>query len=118
MTNQITTPNVDDLVQKESAAYPRMVRHLHTALPQEDPVLSVVVPAFNEERRILGTMFSMLDYFERRQLSYEIIVVDDGSVDRTAELVRMLARHFQGIRLVRLPHNMGKGAAVRAGMRT
>ncbi|NLF24467.1 MAG: glycosyltransferase, partial [Deltaproteobacteria bacterium] len=52
------------------------------------PDLSVVVPAFNEERRLPPTLIDMVDYLDARPDSYEIIVVDDGSQDQTSEVVK------------------------------
>jgi len=81
-----------------------------------DRQLSIVVPAFNEERRIGASLEKLLDYGKRRLAGFEIIVVDDGSSDRTCALVDERARGEPRLQLVRLPHNRGKGAAVRRGM--
>lgn len=77
--------------------------------------LSVVVPAYNEAERIAPTMTAIRDYLTSRRLSAEIIVVDDGSRDATAEVAR---RELQGVahRVLVLPENRGKGAAVREGV--
>ena len=75
---------------------------------------SVVVPAFNEAQRIGPTLERILAYFERRPPPAEIVVVDDGSSDATAEVAARFAS--RGVRLVRLPRNRGKGAALRAGV--
>ncbi len=76
--------------------------------------LSIVIPAYNEEQRLPGTLDRVLQYVERCSIPVsEILVVDDGSRDGTAALVQ--AR--QGIvRLVSNPGNRGKGYAVRNGM--
>jgi dolichyl-phosphate beta-glucosyltransferase len=77
--------------------------------------LSIVIPAFNEERRIAGTL-EQLDTFLRTQpWQWEIRVVDDGSRDGTAALVESFARANPRIVLQREPHR-GKGGAVKAGM--
>jgi len=73
--------------------------------------LSVVIPAYNEARRIVPYLEAITAYLGRRGLSYELLVVDDGSRDDTAALVERA-----DARLIRLPRNTGKGAAVRAGM--
>ena len=75
---------------------------------------SVVVPAFNEAQRIGPTLERILVYFERRSPPAEIVVVDDGSSDATAEVAARFTP--RGVRLVRLPRNRGKGAALRAGV--
>src|SRR5258708_4661927 len=80
---------------------------------QYEPFVSIIVPAFNEERVIEATIRSLLnsDYD-----TFEIIVVDDGSQDRTSEVVR---EHFSEQPLVRLfpEPNAGKAAALNLGMR-
>jgi dolichyl-phosphate beta-glucosyltransferase len=87
----------------------------------DQPFLSVVVPAYNEERRLPDTLGQILAYLDRQTYRFELIVADDGSADRTATLVEALAaRRPQpaaekgGVRLLRLDHR-GKGFAVRAG---
>lgn len=78
--------------------------------------LSIVVPAYNEERRLPPTLIDMIDFFDRQSLSYEILVVDDGSSDTTGDVVRKFERVREQIRLIQLPKNYGKGHAVRLGV--
>lgn len=78
--------------------------------------LSVVIPAYDEETRIGMTLIRTLDYLQAHRPHSEVIVVDDGSRDRTASIVEDAVRKGSPVRLIRLPRNMGKGAAVRAGM--
>ena len=86
----------------------------------DQPFLSVVVPAYNEERRLPETLAQILAYLERQTYRSELIVADDGSADRTAALVEELVMRRQrdggkgDVRLLRLDHR-GKGFAVRAG---
>jgi len=82
--------------------------------PQPD--LSIVVPAFNEEDRLEPALRSYLGYGRATARSVELIVVDDGSVDRTSLLVEQLAGEFPELRLIRLAENRGKGYAVRSGV--
>ncbi|MEM7583306.1 MAG: dolichyl-phosphate beta-glucosyltransferase [Acidobacteriota bacterium] len=79
-----------------------------------NPELSVVIPAFNESRRIATTLEKISAYLRERQLDYEILVVDDGSSDATVEVVTQHAE--LGVRVLSLPQNQGKGAAVRRGV--
>ena len=79
------------------------------------PYLSVVVPAYNEEERIAGTLGRLAGYLSRQPYRWEIVVADDGSTDATAETVRRAAAGNAGVRLLRLDHR-GKGWAVRHGM--
>ena len=77
---------------------------------------SVVIPAFNEARRLPSYLDDVVSFFEGRGEPYEVIVVDDGSTDDTPALVEARVRELASVRLLRLPVNAGKGAAVRAGM--
>ena len=81
-------------------------------------VLSVIVPAHNEEQRIGVTLDSMAAYLAASDRVAEVIVVDDGSTDRTVEVVAAHGPAFEALRILRLRENQGKGAAVRAGMLT
>jgi dolichyl-phosphate beta-glucosyltransferase len=83
---------------------------------QATPALSVIVPAFNEASRIELSLERTLAFFGARGDGFEIIVVDDGSRDETARVVEALASRSPTVRLVRLPQNRGKGAAIRAGV--
>lgn len=78
--------------------------------------LSVIIPAHNEAARILPHLRSIVDFLTSRRRAFEIVVVDDGSLDNTAALVRQFGRQEPTIRLLRLPVCSGKGAAVRHGM--
>lgn len=79
------------------------------------PALSVVVPTLNEEGCIEAFLHEVSQYLARHTASWEIVVVDDGSQDRTPELVEAFARRQPAVRLMRLAHR-GKGAAIRQGM--
>ncbi len=78
--------------------------------------LSIVVPAYNEERRLGPTLAGWAQWMDGFDGSAELVVSDDGSSDGTAALVQAAATRDARIRLNRLPANRGKGAAVRSGM--
>jgi len=79
--------------------------------------LSLVIPAYNEAERIGDTLVHAAEYFSEQGYEAEIIVVDDGSIDGTAGVVRRIqASSPIPIRLDSLPENRGKGDAVRVGM--
>jgi glycosyltransferase involved in cell wall biosynthesis len=78
--------------------------------------ISVVIPAYNEAERIAPTLVEAHAFFSGRNDAYEIVVVDDGSTDRTAEIVERMALDMPQLRLVRMDKNSGKGAAVARGM--
>jgi dolichyl-phosphate beta-glucosyltransferase len=84
--------------------------------PRKNVSLSVVIPAYNEARRLPPYLQSVVAYLDGRGLSHEILVVDDGSSDETATLAEQAGAQHPSIRLIRLGRNRGKGAAVRAGM--
>jgi glycosyltransferase involved in cell wall biosynthesis len=79
------------------------------------PYLSIVIPAYNEEDR-LGLSLPLIEpYIRERGLDAEILVVDDGSTDETAQVASSFLRERRG-RVLRHPENRGKGAAVRNGV--
>lgn len=80
-----------------------------------DPFLSIVVPTFNEERRVLPTLHRVVEYLGRQGYPAEVVVVDDGSTDATAALVRTFAEEYPQVRLLAREHR-GKGHAVKVGM--
>jgi dolichyl-phosphate beta-glucosyltransferase len=79
-------------------------------------VWSTVIPAYDEAARLPAYLQGVLAYFQERREPYEVLVVDDGSRDGTADRVRDLQRTTEQIRLIVLPANRGKGYAVRVGM--
>jgi dolichyl-phosphate beta-glucosyltransferase len=81
-----------------------------------DPRWSVVIPAFNEARRLPRYLDEIVAYFENRVDGYEVIVVDDGSHDDTVALVEKVSIDHPAVGVLRLGTNQGKGAAVCAGM--
>jgi glycosyltransferase involved in cell wall biosynthesis len=78
--------------------------------------LSLVIPAYNEAQRLPPTLERIRAYLDDGGEPYEVIVVDDGSDDGTAAAVREMAEAWPELGTVRLPVNLGKGAAVREGM--
>src|SRR5215510_124880 len=81
--------------------------------------LSIIIPAFNEARRIGKTLKEIFEYLASHNPDSELIVVDDGSTDETASVVRKvfaLAPRRISSRLICIKPNRGKGAAVRAGL--
>ena len=82
---------------------------------QANPSLSLVIPVYNESARIGQTVRKACAWLAAQPYATELIVVDDGSDDRTAELARQALAGFADGRVIRDPHG-GKAAAVRAGM--
>ncbi|MBC7363959.1 MAG: glycosyltransferase family 2 protein [Candidatus Aminicenantes bacterium] len=80
------------------------------------PILSIVIPAYNEERRLGLSLRKIMDYLQSRGLQAEIIVVDDGSSDQTAAVAQEILNDWPRGRVIVLPKNLGKGAAVKEGI--
>jgi dolichyl-phosphate beta-glucosyltransferase len=78
--------------------------------------LSIIIPAFNEEGRLPKTLDAVIAYAQSRPYQTEIMVVDDGSTDRTAEIVSSYSQTYPAPRLVSNAGNRGKGYSVRHGM--
>jgi dolichyl-phosphate beta-glucosyltransferase len=78
--------------------------------------LSVVVPCLNEESRLPVSLTAALAYLEATGREYELILVDDGSADRTPELIRAAERAHATVRGVVMAANRGKGRAVAEGV--
>ncbi|MCB1155580.1 glycosyltransferase family 2 protein, partial [bacterium] len=76
--------------------------------------LSIIIPAFNEESTLAHVVERIDHALAGEKVPYEIIVVDDGSTDATAEVARKLER--ENVRLVRHETNQGAGRAVRTGL--
>lgn len=78
--------------------------------------LSVVIPAYNEEKRLPETLKKVRDYLNRQNITYEVIVVDDGSKDDTSKVSSRLIKDWEEFKVVSYNPNRGKGFAVKMGM--
>ena len=88
-------------------------------MPRPDPGsvhLSVVIPSFNEETGIFDAVTTIAAYLRTREYASELIVVDDGSRDRTSKRAAEALRGMERGRIIKLPKNRGKGAAVKEGI--
>ncbi|HUJ39551.1 MAG TPA: dolichyl-phosphate beta-glucosyltransferase [Candidatus Acidoferrales bacterium] len=86
-------------------------------MSEPQPDLSIVIPAFNEEKRLPPTFEKIAAWLRTKGLSAEVIVVDDGSTDGTARVAEEAGGILPGIRVLRNGRNYGKGYSVRHGMR-
>ena len=79
-------------------------------------MISIVIPAYNEKKRIEGSLAETCAYMNDFGMEYEIIVIDDGSSDGTGRIVEHIAKDVRNVRLVRYDKNRGKGHALRTGV--
>src|SRR5262245_59936481 len=82
----------------------------------KDFTVSVVIPAYNEEERLPMTLKRIYDYLSKRSFSFEIIVVDDGSTDRTAAIAERFLQSRRGGAVLKNDANQGKGFSVKRGV--
>lgn len=82
---------------------------------EDNLLLSIVVPAYNEERRLPITLEQIRSHLETQDFGWEAIIVDDGSADGSATVVERMTARDDRFRLIRNPH-AGKGYAVRTGV--
>ena len=85
------------------------------ANPGEPVFLSIIIPCHNEEKRLGPTLNALTGFLDSQSYRSEIIVSDNGSSDRTADVAAEFARHWPRLRVIRDPRR-GKGLAVRRGM--
>lgn len=85
-------------------------------LTRTEPWATVVIPAYNEGKRIGPTLERWLEFAETCAPDIAVLVVNDGSIDSTGDLVQQIAAQHPCVRLLTLPHHRGKGAALRAGI--
>lgn len=81
-----------------------------------EPFLSIVIPAYNEGRRIGKALEKIREYVRLKPFDVEVIAVDDGSMDRTADLLQEALTQFPVMRVLRNERNRGKGFSVRRGI--
>jgi dolichyl-phosphate beta-glucosyltransferase len=86
-----------------------------TRCPIETPLLSIVIPAHNEERRLPDSLYKIAAFLATQPYQAEVIVVENASRDNTAGVVEAFAQDHPNVRLIRQPLP-GKGRAVRIGM--
>lgn len=80
------------------------------------PKLSVIIPAYNEEKRLPRTLHSVDAYLKKQKYTYEIIVVSDGSRDDTVKIAEEMRAGVANLRVINIKENHGKGYAVRQGI--
>ena len=81
-----------------------------------EPYLSVIIPAYNEEKRITKTLNAISSYLQKQPYTYEVIVVVDGAKDGTADIARDFTVQIPNLKVIDRKKNMGKGYSVKEGM--
>ena len=77
---------------------------------------SIVIPAFNEGKRLAGFLEPLSLFCKKSPYQYEVIIVDDGSTDNTADSAKEYKNNFKNYTFIRMPFNKGKGRALRQGL--
>src|SRR3989338_7244988 len=77
--------------------------------------ISIIIPAKDEQERLPRFLPQVIDYCRKSSYRYEIIVIDDGSRDRTAQIVENFCKDFSALKIIRLERPRGKGYAVKNG---
>ncbi|MBU4142889.1 glycosyltransferase family 2 protein [Patescibacteria group bacterium] len=83
---------------------------------ENSPYLSVIIPCYNEEKTISATLLAVDQYLQKQGFDYEILVVSDGSRDKTAQIVADFKKNVKNLKLIDNKANHGKGWVVRQGM--
>jgi len=78
--------------------------------------VSVIIPAYNEEKRLPVFLQSFIPYFQNSKKTYELIIVDDGSTDGTYDTALSFRDKFEHFDVIKIPKNSGKGHAVKTGL--
>jgi len=83
---------------------------------ENQPYLSVIIPAYKEGERIGRNLLEIEQYFKDKDYTWEVLVIVDGSKDNTAKIARNYKGHVTNLRVIDNPENHGKGYVVRQGL--
>lgn len=89
-----------------------MIRYLN----MPEPYLSVIIPAYNEEKKLPKTLSEIYEYLKKQSYDWEILVISDGSKDNTAKVVKDLSSQIENLKVIDNKQNNGKGYVVKQGM--
>lgn len=82
----------------------------------DKPLITVIIPVYNEESQIYESIDIITNYIAKTEMNYEILLVDDGSVDNTWLILKKLTEEYSGIKALRFSRNFGKEPAICAGL--
>ncbi len=82
----------------------------------KSPYISLIIPVFNEEKRVIAGLIHALSFLTHQHYIWEIILVDDGSRDKTLTLAKVLLKDVKRIKFIKHKKNKGKGAAIKTGV--
>jgi dolichyl-phosphate beta-glucosyltransferase len=105
--------SVQNIVARQPETHRQPAEPALVGLPEANHELTVILPAFNEEQRLPWSLCQLGMFLDNWGVDYRVVVADDGSSDRTAQLAGALGPRFS---TVRLPEHRGKGCAVRTAM--
>jgi len=84
---------------------------------QHEPKITIIIPAYNEEKRIVNRIQNLIGYFDKALVEYELLVITDGCTDKTPEVVSKYANYNPKVRLFDFPERLGKGGAIIEGLK-
>lgn len=111
--------------QSDVDLHPGIIKPALSVIAKEDtqrPEISVIVPVYNEQERIAASLYNIKDYLEELDVTYEVLVIDDGSNDLTSEIVKFVEFYGSEIksqpvgRLEKNAVNVGKGYSIATGI--
>ena len=117
-TERRDKPHFAPKIFSKNGEIPLKNRQISSPSAQDSVFLSLVFPAYNEEKRLPPTIEKTVAYFETQNFRYEIIIVNDGSRDKTLDTIKEIILKYQNIEIrgVTYDKNAGKGYAVKTGM--
>ena len=84
---------------------------------QHEPKITIIIPAYNEEKRIVNRIQNLIGYFDKALGEYELLVITDGCTDKTPEVVSKYVNYNPKVRLFDFPERLGKGGAIIEGLK-
>ena len=109
--NNLSRNSIYDKIGQESGR-----PSLNDSSQRQVTAITIIIPVHNEEKRLLRCLQRTIEYCDSQQWDYELIIVEDGSTDRTVEIAQKLVSRNDRIKLVSKEERLGKGKAIRSAM--